>query len=152
MQIGDRSGLAAGQGLARSAMRSSASSIPTESRTVPGPMPDQTPLLGRQVARLLHCRRDHQRFSRAEARRDREELERLGEPAARLEPARDVEAHDAAEILHLTRRPIMAWIVREAPGTTRVPPPGAPEELGDALRAAALRVATHEKAPAGRAA
>ena len=58
---------------------------------------------------------DNQRFSRPEARRDREELERLGEPAARLETARDIEAHDAAEILHLTRR-ASAW-----PGSSAKP-------------------------------
>ena len=126
--------------------------MPTDSRTVPGVIADQSALLGRQVARLLHLRRDDQRFGRAEARRDREQLERLGKPAARREPARDVEADDAAEVLHLARRQLMARIVREPGIRHALDRRVRTEELRDALRAAALRVAAHEDRSADRAA
>ena len=74
MQIGDRSGLAAGQGLRQ--IGNEIVGILDSDREPYRPGPDRRPepLLGRQVTRLLHFRRDYQRFRRAEARRDRKSV------------------------------------------------------------------------------
>ena len=122
----------------RSAMRSSGSSSPTESRIRLSLMPISSRSSVVELEEAHQRRLLDQRLDAAERRRDLRDLHRVDDARGGVEVALDLEAHDAAEAAHLAPRDVVPGVRRQAAVVHALDARVRGEHLGDAQRARVL--------------
>ena len=122
----------------KSAIRSSACSSPTETRTRPGPMPAASSSSGDEAGVGRVGRAAHERLGAAERRRHLRQLHALHEAAAGLQAAGEVDGQDRAAERHLPLGQVVLRMRREARVAHARPRPGAAPRYSASRRAVSL--------------